>query len=91
MEGRVNICEGAARMQRAGRAMVILALSAFVLCAVAAAVYAFLPSYLHVSEVFGVVLPLLVTVAWICSVALLLGGILWVAGWVLEGFFHHTH
>ncbi|MFP5237924.1 MAG: hypothetical protein ACLGSD_18665 [Acidobacteriota bacterium] len=87
----MNIHEGASRMQRAGRAMVIIALSAFVLCAVLAAVYAFLPSYLHVSEIFGIVLPLLIAVLWICATASALGAILWIGGWILEGFFHHTH
>jgi hypothetical protein len=87
----VNVIEGAKRMQRAGRAMVIIALSVFALCAIAAAVYAFLPAYLHVSEVFTIVLPIVVTVAWFCAVAIAVGGILWVGGWILEGFFHHTH
>jgi hypothetical protein len=82
----MNIKEGARRMQRAGRAMVILALCAFALCAVAAGVYSFLPSYLHVIEVFGVVLPLLLTVIWICAVAIGVGTVLWVAGWILDGF-----
>lgn len=86
----MNIAEGAARMQRAGRAMVILALCAFALCAIAAGIYAFLPSYLHVTEVFSIVLPLLLTVIWICAMAIALGTVLWVAGWILEGF-HHTH
>jgi hypothetical protein len=74
----MNVIEGAKRMQRAGRALVIVALSAFTFCAVAACVYAFLPSYLHVSEVFRIVLPLPV------------GGILWIGGWILEGFVHHS-
>jgi len=54
-------------------------------------VYAFLPAYLHVSEVFRIVLPLLVTVIWFCSVAIAVGGILWIGGWILEGFVHHSH
>jgi hypothetical protein len=87
----MNVVEGAKRMQRAGRALVIIALSAFALCAIAAAVYAFLPAYLHVSEVFRIVLPLLVTVIWFCSVAIAVGGILWIGGWILEGFVHHSH
>lgn len=70
--------------------MVIIALSAFALCAVAALVYAFLPSSLHVAEVFSIVLPLLLTVVWICAMVIGLGTVLWVAGWILEGF-HHTH
>jgi hypothetical protein len=86
----MNVVEGAKRMQRAGRALLIIALSAFAFCAVAAAVYAFLPSYLHVSEVFTVVLPLLITAVWFCSVAIAVGGILWIGGWILEGFVHHT-
>lgn len=82
----MNIKEGARRMQRSGRAMVIIALSVFALCAIAAGVYAFLPSYLHVTEVIGVVLPMLLTVIWICATATGLGMILWVAGWILDGF-----
>ncbi|HUY93700.1 MAG TPA: hypothetical protein VMU71_00330 [Terracidiphilus sp.] len=82
----MNIREGARRMQRSGRAMVILALSAFALGAIAAVVYAFLPSYMHVIEVFGIVLPLLLTVIWVCAVAIGAGTLLWVAGWILDGF-----
>lgn len=85
----MNILEGASRMQRAGRALVIIALSAFALCAILSVVYAFLPAYLHVSEIFGIVLPMLIAVLWICAVAIALGAILWVGGWILEGFFHH--
>lgn len=73
-------------MQRSGRAMVILALSAFALSAIAAGVYAFLPSYLHVTEVIGIVMPILLTVIWICATATGLGTILWVSGWILDGF-----
>ncbi len=82
----MNMKEGARRMQRAGRAMVIIALSAFALCAIGAGVYAFLPSYFHATEVIGIVLPILLTVVWICATATGLGTILWVAGWVLDGF-----
>ncbi len=77
-------------MRRAGRALVIIALGAFTLCAVAAGVYAFLPSYLHVTEVVSVVAPLLFTVIWICSMAIALGAVLWIAGWILEGFAHRS-
>ena len=87
----MNVIEGAKRMQRAGRALLIIALSVFAFCAIAACVYAFLPSYLHISEVFRVVLPLLVTVIWFCSVGIAVGGILWIGGWILEGFVHHNH
>ncbi|HKF46430.1 MAG TPA: hypothetical protein VKB38_03675 [Terracidiphilus sp.] len=82
----MNIREGANRMQRAGRAMVIIALSAFALCAIGAGIYAFLPSYLHVTEVFGIVLPILLSVIWVCAMAVGLGMVLWVAGWILDGF-----
>jgi hypothetical protein len=87
----MNVIEGAKRMQRAGRALVIIALSAFALCVIGALVYAFLPSYLHVSEVFRIVLPLLVTVVWFCAVGIAVGGILWIGGWILEGFVHRSH
>ena len=87
----MNILEGASRMQRAGRALVIVALAAFALCAITAGIYTFLPSSLHVSQVLGVVLPVLVGVVWVCAMGLALGAVLWVGGWILEGFFHHTH
>ena len=86
----MNIVEGARRMHRAGRAMVILSLSVFTLCAIAAGIYAFMPSYLHVSEVFNIVLPILLTAIWMCAGAGALGTVLWLTGWILEGF-HHTH
>ncbi|HWE84753.1 MAG TPA: hypothetical protein VG267_07400 [Terracidiphilus sp.] len=82
----MNMKEGARRMQRAGRATVILSLSAFALCAIAAGVYAFLPSSLHVTEVFGIVLPMLLTAIWICATTTGLGTILWLGGWILDGF-----
>lgn len=87
----MNVIEGAKRMQRAGRAIVIIALSVFVLCGIAAGASAFFPTYLHVSAVFTIVLPLLATAIWLCAVAFAVGGILWAGGWILEGFFHHTH
>lgn len=87
----MNILEGASRMQRAGRALVILSLSAFALCAISAGVYAFLPDYPHVSEVFRIVVPMVFLMVWVCSICLLVGGVLWVGGWIVEGFAHHTH
>ena len=38
------------------------------------------------TEVIGIVLPILLTVIWICATATGLGMILWVAGWILDGF-----
>jgi hypothetical protein len=87
----MNIMEGAKRMQRAGRAIVIIALSLFVFCAIAAVVSSFLPMYLHVSAFFTIFLPILISVVWFCAAAIAVGGILWVGGWILEGFFHHAH
>ena len=86
----MNIIEGASRMQRAGRALVILALSAFTLCALGAGICALLPSLLHVREILGVLIPLVFGAVWLCTIALLLGAVLWIAGWILEGFFHHA-
>jgi len=87
----MNILEGASRMQRAGRALVIFALATFTLCVVGAGIYALLPSYLHVAEIIGVLIPLVFGAVWFCALAIVLGVLLWIGGWVLEGFFHHTH
>ena len=81
----MNIKEGTSRMQRAGRAMVIIALSAFVLCAIGACIDALLPSYLHVENLI-LVLPILLSVIGVCAMATALGTVLWVAGWILDGF-----
>lgn len=86
----MNIHEGARRMRQSGRAMVLVSLSAFVLYVLFSAAYTFLPSYLHVDNILRIVLPLLFFLAWLCALALVVGGALWVAGWILEGF-HHTH
>lgn len=86
----MNILEGASRMQRAGRALVILSLSAFALSAILAVAGTFLPSYVHVSE-FLRIAPILFVAVWFCATGLLIGGVLWIAGWILEGFAHHTH
>lgn len=87
----MNIMEGARRMQRAGRAIVIIALSVFVLCAIVTGVSSFLPMYLHVDAFFTIFLPIVVTAVSFCVVAIAVGGILWAGGWILEGFFHHAH
>jgi polyferredoxin len=82
----MNVTEGAIRMQRAGRAMVIIALAAFVLSAVLSGIYAFLPSSFHIAEMFGVLLPAVFTVLWMSAMAIAAGSVLWIAGWILEGF-----
>lgn len=86
----MNILEGASRMQRSGRALVIVSLAAFALCAVAAGLYAFLPTSLHVTELLSMLVPLMFAVVWFCAVAILLGAVLWIGGWILEGFFHRN-
>jgi hypothetical protein len=82
----MNLTEGANRMQRAGRTMVTIALCAFTLCALLSAIYAFLPSSAHSAVFFGVVSPLIFTVIWISAMTIAVGTVLWIAGWILEGF-----
>ena len=82
----INVTEGARRMQRAGRAIVIITLTAFTLCACVAALYTFLPSSFQITSVISVVLPMLFTVMWVSVMALGLSVVLWMGGWILEGF-----
>lgn len=73
-------------MQRAGRAMVFIGLIAFGVCAFLSVIFAFLPASVHVSAVFGIVSPAVFTVLWISSMAIASGAVLWIAGWIMEGF-----
>lgn len=82
----MNVSEGAIRMQHAGRMMVFVGLIAFGVCAFFSVVFAFLPPSLHVSAVFGVISPVVFTVLWISAMAMAAGAVLWIAGWILEGF-----
>lgn len=82
----MNVSEGAVRMQRAGRSMVLIGLCAFVICACLSAFIAFLPASLHVAAVFGFISPILFSVLWIAAMAMAAGAVLWIAGWILEGF-----
>lgn len=82
----MNLTEGAIRMQRVGRAMVIIALGAFALCVCLAVIYAFLPSFVHAATFFAVLSPVVFTLIWISAMAMAAGAVLWIAGWILEGF-----
>ena len=82
----MNLTEGANRMQRAGRKMVMVSLCAFTVCALLSAIYAFLPSSMHGAVFFGVVSPLIFTIIWISAMTMAVGTVLWIAGWILEGF-----
>ncbi len=87
----MNLIEGSKRMQQSGRAMVIIALAAFTLCVLCSGIFAFLPSEFHVDEVLRIVLPVLLLLVGVCGALLALGALLWIAGWIVEGFAHHTH
>ena len=82
----MNVTEGAIRMQRAGRAMAIIGLVAFVLSAITSGIYAFLPASLHIADIFGVLLPAVFTILWMSAMAVAVGAVLWIGGWILEGF-----
>ena len=75
----MNVTEGAIRMQRAGRAMAIIGLAAFVLSAITSGIYAFLPASLHIADIFGVLLPAVFTILWIIAAILV---IFWIIGLV---------
>jgi hypothetical protein len=79
----MNVIEGTKRMQRAGRWMVIIALGLCVLMLCWTAISFLLPSYVHGYGVSDLIL-LLFFVA-------VPGAVLWLAGWILEGFAKEAH
>jgi hypothetical protein len=80
MGGAMNVAEGARRMQFAGRWMVSIALVGSILFVVLTLAFAYLPAS---QSVHGIALlefiPLFVPIAGT-------GAILWLAGWIVEGF-----
>jgi small-conductance mechanosensitive channel len=85
----MNILEGTRRMEHAGRRIVLISLSAFVILIALFEVWvysrdAILPAIVAqglVQFVFGTI-PIAVF-------AMLVGAVLWVAGWILAGFAKH--
>jgi hypothetical protein len=82
----MNVIEGAGRMQRAGRWMVLISMSVFVLfvCLSEVFVYLRIGEYLNGFGMFHLLLSLLFLIA-------VPGAVLWLAGWILEGFAKDTH
>jgi cadmium resistance protein CadD (predicted permease) len=80
----MNVAEGARRMQFAGRWMVFFALIAAGLFLIMTLIVAYLPSgsFIHGIALLGFI-PLSVPIATV-------GAILWLAGWIVEGFSKKT-
>jgi hypothetical protein len=80
----MNVAEGARRMKHAGLWMVLFPLSALLLFVGVLIVAAFLPGpvirYVQVAQLLVFPLPIA-----------FMGAILWLAGWIVEGFAKDTH
>jgi hypothetical protein len=79
----MNVAEGASRMKRAGRWMILIALAACVFLLFLTALSFLLPQYLPRYGTSDMIL-LLLFIAFP-------GAFLWLAGWILEGFAKETH
>ena len=73
----MNVHEGARRMQRAGRWMVLIPVSALLLLVLVTVGIA----TFHSGTIFpwGILIPA-------CIPLVMLGAILWIAGWIVDGF-----
>jgi hypothetical protein len=76
----MNVSKGVRRMQTAGRWMIMVPLTALL---VAMAVW--LAKALLRADVVSSPLPILMFVPLLAPLAVI-GGVLWLAGWILEGF-----
>jgi len=78
----MNLMEGAARMKRAGQWIVYISVGLCVLMLGMSAISAFLPNPMHGLGVFDLTFVLVFLAA--------PGAVLWLGGWILEGFAKKT-
>jgi len=78
----MNLLEGAARMKRAGQWIVYIAVGLCVLMLGMSAISALLPNPMHGLGIFDLTFVLVFLAA--------PGGVLWLGGWILEGFAKKT-
>lgn len=81
----MNIGEGARRIKHVGRLITIWPCSVAILAAGMVALDFVFASQIHAPFVQGMA-PLLFWLACFCGVIALLGVLIWVAGWIVEGF-----
>ncbi len=78
----MNLIEGSKRMQRAGRTLFPISLSILVVF-VALSAFAYQSNYFVIRGILNLLSPLFI---WLCGITLISGAMLWIAGWILEGF-----
>ena len=83
----MNIAEGAKRMQRAGRVIAFYPLSVGVVAAgLLALAFVLALSFPDTARFEQPAAPFLLLLTLVCGTIAAFGGVLWVAGWIIEGF-----
>lgn len=81
----MNLIEGSKRMHHAGRILVPIALG-LIAVFIAFMIFVYQSNYFVIRDILRLFLPLFI---WLCGIALTSGALLWIAGWILEGFIQH--
>ncbi len=82
----MNVLEGSRRMQKSGRRITIYAGIAFVVLLILFEAWVWFRDSLPVDAVEQGVVHFIFAVIPVDVIALLIGGVLWLAGWIMEGF-----
>jgi hypothetical protein len=85
----MNILEGSRRMQHGGRRILLGALAFFALLVVLFEVWVYLRDSIHPDFVAQSVVQFVFFMIPLAVIAILIGGVLWLAGWILAGFAKH--
>jgi uncharacterized membrane protein len=86
----VNMAEGSDRMQRAGRTLVLIALGITALLMLIMLLNEILPHFVRDAMLLPPLVPFVFLAIYLGGFALVLGTVLWLAGWILEGFAQHA-
>jgi hypothetical protein len=82
----MNLIEGSKRMRSAGRIVLLASLSFVTLTILLTVIPALVPQYIQIGGYFHLLFAFPGLFLNLCVIALILGAVLWIAGWIVEGF-----
>lgn len=82
----MNVREGLRRMQHAGRRITIVSVIALVLMVVLFEAWVYLRDVQHADAVMPFLVHVVFWVVPVAALGIVVGVILWVAGWIMDGF-----
>jgi low temperature requirement protein LtrA len=82
----MNIAEGSRRMRSAGRTFLLASLGTLTLSLLCLLIPVFVPQYIQAAGNVNFLTLFCGLSFYLCAIALVLGVVLWLAGWIVEGF-----